>query len=181
MEGPVSPAEIGAAPGGQPAGMSPSLRAPDLAAAQELARNSDSALVLLVSSDPAVLKAAARAIAQQLDWRAVDLNRDLTQRLLPYSPSERVAEAWDALQAIVGEHSKGVVVTSTDVLFEPSLGYRPYEALRRLGRRGPMVAAWLGTVDGRDIVRAEPGHPEYVRAKLDVPFVLASDIRGTAE
>ena len=54
----------------------------------------------------------------------------------------------------------------------------PYEALRRLGRSGPVVAPWFGTVIENDIVRAKPGHPEYMRVPLDVPFVSADRVRG---
>ena len=101
----------------------------------------------------------------------IDLNLELAQRLLPFTAQERRDEAWDALEDVVGDPDAGVVLCSTDILFEPSLGYRPYEALRRLARRGPIVATWFGTVDAGEAVRAHQGHPEYVRIRLDVPFV----------
>ena len=83
----------------------------------------------------------------------------------------------DALDEVVSRPEPGVVIVGTDILFEPALGYRPYEALRRLGRRGPMVATWLGVVEDQDVVRSSPGHPEYCRVRLDVPF-LQADAKG---
>ena len=59
----------------------------------------------------------------------------------------RMEEAWDALERVVDQRKGGVVISGTDILFEPTLGYRPYEALRRLGRRLPIVATWLGHVE----------------------------------
>lgn len=154
------------------------LGVPDLDAALVVAANSDSSLILLVSDDPDAVRAAARGAVPSLGWRGVELNAPIAQALLPMNTSERVEAAWDALTTIVGEHRDGVVLLSTDILFEPTLGFRPYEALRRLGRSGPVVAPWFGTVDGQDIVRAQPGHPEYVRARLDVPFVQVSSREG---
>lgn len=148
-----------------------SLRVRSVADGLLMAANSDARLVLLVGRSPQVLRQAAEAAAEELGWPAIDLNRDLTQRLLPFTALERRDEAWDALEDVVGEQHDGVVLCGTDILFEPSLGYRPYEALRRLARRGPIVATWFGTVDVGDAVRAHQGHPEYVRIRLDVPFV----------
>lgn len=150
------------------------LQAPALDEALALARNSDSRLVLLVATDPRALRAAAGAAATELGWRSVDLNTELTRVLIPLTTQERQEAAWDLLLEVVGPHRDGVVLASTDILFEPMLGYRPYEALRRLGRQGSILAPWFGTVDGQDIVRAHPGHPEYVRARLDVPWVAVA-------
>ena len=107
-----------------------------------------------------------------------DLNRELALRLLPFTAQERRDEAWEALEEVVGDQTDGIVLCGTDILFEPTLGYRPYEALRRLARRGPIVASWFGTVDGGEVVRAEQGHPEYVRIRLDVPFVTVEGPGG---
>ncbi len=136
-----------------------------------MAANSDARLLLLVGRSPQALRQAAEAAAEHLGWPAIDLNRELALRLLPFTAQERRDEAWEALEEVVGDQSAGIVLCGTDILFEPSLGYRPYEALRRLARRGPIVASWFGTVDSGAIVRARQGHPEHVRARLDVPFV----------
>jgi hypothetical protein len=82
---------------------------------------------------------------------------------------------------VLGERTGPLVLASTDILFEPTLGYRPYEALRRLGRRGPMLAAWFGRVDSGDLIRAQPGHPEYVRVKLDVPYISVPAGKGVGD
>ena len=147
------------------------LRAETIAEALERAGHSDSRLVLLVGDAPEALAAAGVAAARELEWPSVDLNVALAERLLPFTPSERREEAWDALEELIGRPDPGLVVVGTDILFEPALGYRPYEALRRLGRRGPVVASWFGTVDEADIVRSAPGHPEYTRVRLDVPYL----------
>jgi hypothetical protein len=144
----------------------------------QMAANSDACLVLLVGRSPQVLRRAAETAAEELSWPAIDLNKELAQRLLPFTTQERRDEAWDALEGVVGDQDSGIVLCGTDILFEPSLGYRPYEALRRLARRGPIVASWFGTVDGGEVVRAGQGHPEYVRIRLDVPFVTVEGHGG---
>lgn len=154
------------------------LQAPDLASARAIASRSDSRLVLLVSSQPDVLRTSAASVAADVGWRTVDLNRALTEVLLPHTAAERRDLAWDAFEDVVGDPRDGVVLTTTDILFEPGLGYRPYEAIRRLARRGPVVAAWFGTVMGPFIIRAHPGHPEYVKARLDVPYLSVTGKKG---
>ena len=154
------------------------LRVRSVAEGLAMAANSDARLVLLVGRSPQVLRQAADAAAEQLGWPTIDLNRELALRLLPFTAQERRDEAWEALEEVVGDQTGGIVLCGTDILFEPSLGYRPYEALRRLARRGPIVASWFGTVDGGEVVRAEQGHPEYVRIRLDVPFVTVEGPGG---
>ena len=154
------------------------LRVRSVAEGLAMAANSDARLVLLVGRSPQVLRQAADAAAEQLGWPTIDLNRELALRLLPFTAQERRDEAWEALEEVVGDQKAGIVLCGTDILFEPSLAYRPYEALRRLARRGPIVASWFGTVDGGEVVRAEQGHPEYVRIRLDVPFVTVEGPGG---
>ena len=154
------------------------LEVQSLAAGLSMAANSDSRLILLVGKSAGGLRTAAATAAIELGWRMVDLNIELAQRLLPFTAQERRDEAWEALEEVVGDQNDGVVLCGTDILFEPSLGYRPYEALRRLGRRGPIVASWFGTVDGGEIGRAQQGHPEYVQTGLDVPFMTVAEPRG---
>lgn len=147
------------------------LRADTIIEALERARHSDSQLVLLVGESPDDLRCAGTAAAAELGWPLIDLNLVLGERLLPFTPPERRDEAWDALGELAGHPDPGIVLVGTDILFEPTLAYRPYEALRRTGRRGPVLATWLGRVEEADIVRSAPGHPEYTRVRLDVPYV----------
>lgn len=143
----------------------------DLAEAQRRSVHSDTQLVLLVGADPATLRSAARDAATATGWPLLDLNTALAEQLIGLTPAERADEAWDAFDRVVDPFRAGVVISSTDILFEPTLGYRPYEALRRMGRRLPIVAAWLGRVEAGDVIRSEPGHPEYIRVRLDAPYV----------
>jgi hypothetical protein len=154
------------------------LAAPDVDRALAVAANSDSQLVLLVGDDPDVVRQAAEDAAAHLAWRSVELNRSLAEALIPLSTAERVEAAWDVFQELVGEHRDGVVLLNADILFEPTLQFRPYEALRRIGRSGPVVAPWFGRVEDRDVIHAAAGHPEYVRAPLDIPFVQVTPREG---
>ena len=157
----------------------PTLRASNLDEGLERAARSDAQLVVLVNGDaPKALRTAAKAAQVELGWRGVDLNRDLTERLIATAPAERQVALWEVFEDVVGELSDGVVLLTTDILFEPSLGFRPYEAIRRIARRGPVVAAWFGTVEGAFITRAQPGHPEYTKSRLDVPYVVVRRKEG---
>lgn len=148
------------------------LHRPNLVDALELAVNSDSKLVLIVGTNPRQLLAAGYSAAERFGWPAVRLNVELGRALLSHMPEERQAIAWESLLHVVDEHPQGVVLVGTDLLWEPSLGFQPYRALRRIGRDGPAIATWFGRVEGPMIIRAEPGHPEYTKDRLDVPYFL---------
>lgn len=151
--------------------MSNGLRCSDVSAALRLSANSDTKVVLLVGPEPRALRAAAEPAAAELGWRTLKLNVELGRALAGHMPAARVDIAWETLLGVVGDHRAGAVLVGTDLLWEPSLGYDPYRTLRRLGRLGPLVATWFGKVEGSNIIRAEPGHPEYTRDRLDVPYV----------
>lgn len=154
--------------------VSPRLEVESIAAALDISRNSDSKLLLLVGDRPPALRASATALAAAQGWRTVDLSTALGRAFVALSANQRREQAWDLLEDVLGDRTEPVALISTDILFEPTLGYRPYEALRRLGRRGPILAAWFGRVDSGDLVRGQPGHPEYVRVRLDVPYMSVS-------
>jgi hypothetical protein len=66
----------------------------------EVVRNSDSKLLLLVGGPPSVLRASATDLASAQEWRAVDLNVQLAQAVMPLTASERRERAWETLEVV---------------------------------------------------------------------------------
>ena len=56
-----------------------------------------------------------------------------------------------------------VLVDNLELLFSPNLLQDPLKLLQGAARNRTIVAAWPGTLSGRQLTYAEPSHPEYRR------------------
>lgn len=158
--------------------MTLSLAVPGIREGLAIIANSDSKLILLVGSEATVLREAVITGAALMEARVLELNLVLARALASFGQHERPDVAWDILEDVLGDRTAPLALASTDILFELTLRFRPYEALRRLGRRAMLLAPWFGTVDGGMLTRAQPGHPEFHRVKVDVPYIIVPAGKG---
>jgi predicted ATP-binding protein involved in virulence len=126
-------------------------------------------LVLLVAPEGAGKTAALCTVAERLDVPCINLNLQLSQRLLDLTERQRSLH----VQALVEEISAAsgadvVLLDNIEILFDPRLQQDPLRSLQQLARHRTVVAAWGGalTDDGpaqAALIYAAPGHPEYRR------------------
>lgn len=121
-------------------------------------------LVLVVgparSGKTRVLQEAGRRLSAPI----LNLNLKLSERLLDLSPQQRALRAGEIVEEIVQPStSTPTLVDNIEILFDPQLQQDPLKLLQMLSRRGTLVAAWPGMMDGDTLVYAEPGHPEHKR------------------
>lgn len=121
-------------------------------------------LVLVVgptrSGKTGVLQEAGRRLAAPV----LNINLLLSERLLGLSPQQRALRAGEIVEEIVQPSaSAATLLDNIEILFDPQLRQDPLRLLQMLSRRGTLVVSWPGTMDGGDLVYAEPGHPEYLR------------------
>ena len=126
-------------------------------------------LVLLVAPEGAGKTAALQAVSEQIGAPRINVNLELSRRLLDLTQRQRVLHVQHLLQEIVGEAAPDVVLLDNiEILFDPKLQQHPLRCLQQLARHRTVVAAWGGTVLGDDprtavLTYAAPGHPEYRR------------------
>ena len=105
-----------------------------------------------------------RSVAVALDGHYLNLNLELSQRLLDIPQrqwSHKVMELIDAV--VLSTDLRVTVLHRMEILFDPQLRLDPLKSLQQIARRHNLLVVWPGTYDGRYLTYAEPGHPEYRR------------------
>lgn len=124
-------------------------------------------LVMLVAPAGAGKTAALQDIHERTAAPLVNVNLELSRRMLDLTERQRALQLPRLLAEIVGASAADVILLDNiEVLFDVSLRQDPLRLLQGLSRNKTVVAAWGGSIDGAHMVYATPDHPEYRRYPL---------------
>ena len=124
-------------------------------------------LVILVAPAGAGKTAALQDVHQRTAAPLVNVNLEVSRRMLDLSERQRALQLPRLLTEIVGASTADVILLDNiEVLFDVSLKQDPLRLLQGLSRNKTVVAAWSGSIDGEHVVYAKPEHPEYRRYPL---------------
>ena len=108
--------------------------------------------------------AALRDVHERTAAPLIDVNLELSRRMLDLTERQRALQLPRLLSEIVGVSAADVVLLDNiEVLFDISLKQDPLRLLQGLSRNKTVVAAWSGSIDGENMVYATADHPEYRR------------------
>lgn len=135
-------------------------------------------LVLIAGFGSRGRSAALKEVAGRTGAPLVNVNLELSRRLLDLTSTRRPLQVGPLLEEILAQtRSDLVLLDSLELLFDATLHQNPLRLLKDLSRQRTVVAAWNGFTDGGHIRYAELGHPEYRRDAIDdIPLVLAEGI-----
>ena len=120
-------------------------------------------LVLLVAPVGSGKTNVLRKVTEHLDGRCVNLNLELSRRLLELTTEQRALRLAQILDEVLGGDDTTVFLCRTEILFDPAFQQDPLRLLRHLSRVRTVVAAWSGAIQRSFLTYAEPGHREYRR------------------
>lgn len=124
-------------------------------------------LVMLVAPAGAGKTAALQDVHERTAAPLVNVNLELSRRMLDLTERQRALQLPRLLAEIMGATADDVVLLDNiEVLFAVSLKQDPLRLLQGLSRNKTVVAAWSGSIDGERMVYATPNHPEYRRYPL---------------
>ena len=124
-------------------------------------------LVMLVAPAGSGKTAALQDVHERTMAPLVNVNLELSRRMLDLTERQRALQLPRLLSEIVGASAADVVLLdNVEVLFDVSLKQDPLRLLQGLSRNKTVVAAWSGSIDGEHMVYATPDHPEYKRYPL---------------
>ncbi len=137
-------------------------------------------LVMLVAPAGAGKTAALQDVHERTAAPLVNVNLELSRRMLDLTERQRALQLPRLLAEIVGasaadlaaphnepaQQAGVVLLDNIEVLFDISLKQDPLRLLQGLSRNRTVVAAWSGSIDGEHMVYATPDHPEYARYLL---------------
>ena len=112
---------------------------------------------------------ALRDVVEHAGYPLVNLNLELSRRLLDLTERQRCLQVPSLLDEIVqAEPGDVILLDNIEILFDVQLKQDPLRCLQGLSRNRTVVAAWNGTCaagEGRNsmLTYAEPDHPEYRR------------------
>jgi hypothetical protein len=134
-------------------------------------------LVVLVAPAGAGKTAALQDVHERTAAPLVNVNLELSRRMLDLTERQRALQLPRLLAEIVGAFAADVVLLdNVEILFDVSLKQDPLRLLQGLSRNKTVVAALSGTIDGEHMVYATPGHPEYRRYPLRDLLVVDPEV-----
>lgn len=128
-------------------------------------------LVLVVGPARSGKTAALRDLAAKHGWPLVNINLQLSERLLELTARQRALRVARLVDDIVNEtRAETIMLDNIEMLFHPELKQDPLRLLQSLSRNRTVVATWRGAQQGESLTYASPEHPEFRR--FDDPQAL---------
>ena len=137
-------------------------------------------LILVAAPSGAGKTEALRNVAESTGARLVNLNLELSRRMLDLTERERALRLPDLLNEVVGRDEPLVLLDNIEILFDAVLRQDPLRLLQGVSRNRTIVAAWNGTLENGYLTYASPEHPEHRRysrdSRGDVVVVSPDDV-----
>ena len=133
-------------------------------------------LVILVAPAGEGRTSALNAVHDQTSAPLINVNLELSRRMLDLTERQRALELPRIFSEIVNELSSEVVLLDNiEIIFDPSLKQDPLRLLQGISRNKTVVAAWDGKIDHGHIVYAVPGHPEHKKYPANDIMIVSTD------
>lgn len=132
-------------------------------------------LVLLVGAPGSGKTAALQTVAESLGCPLVNVNLELSKRMLELTRTERSRHVDGLLKeviATVSVSSDVVLLDNIEILFDTALEVEPLRLLQVSSRNRTIVASWNGSFRAGALSYAEPGHPEFRQFKQTEAIVI---------
>jgi Cdc6-like AAA superfamily ATPase len=131
-------------------------------------------LVILAGLPGSGKTAALQSIGQRLGCQAVNVNLELSKRMLELTRAQRSRQVERLLKEVIAAAQGDVVLLDNlEILFDISLEVEPLRLLQVSSRNRTVVASWNGSYVEGTLTYAEPGHPEFVQFKKVDAVVIA--------
>ena len=120
-------------------------------------------LILVTAPSGSGKTEALRKVAESTGFRLVNLNLELSRRMLDLTERERALRLAVLLNEVVGTDEPLVLLDNIEILFDTALRHDPLRLLQGVSRNRTIVAAWNGTLENGYLIYAAPEHPEHRR------------------
>ena len=131
-------------------------------------------LVLVVAPAGAGKTAALKDVRDRISAPLVNINLELSRRMLELTERQRALQLPQILREIVNMASSEIILLDNiEIIFDVGLKQDPLRLLQGLSRNKTVIAAWNGTIVEDSLTYALPGHPEYRRYPIH-DFLVAS-------
>ena len=123
-------------------------------------------LVILAGVPGSGKTAALQSIAHQAGCQIVNVNLELSKKMLELTRTQRSRQVERLLKEVIAAAPGEVVLLDNlEILFDTGLEVEPLRLLQISSRNRTLVATCNGSYAGGTLTYAEPGHPEFVQFK----------------
>ncbi len=138
-------------------------------------------LVILAGVPGSRKTAALQSIAQKGGCQVVNVNLELSKKMLELTRTQRSRQVERLLKEVIAAvPGEVVLLDNLEILFDTGLEVEPLRMLQVSSRNRTIVASWSGTYVGGTLTYAEPGHPEFVQfKKVDAVVIPVGDPAAT--
>ncbi len=134
-------------------------------------------LVLVVAPTGTGKTTALQDVQNRTGAPLVNVNLDLSRRMLELTERQRVLQLPRLLQEIVSNSgAETILLDNIEVIFDINLQQDPLRLLQGLSRNKTVVAAWNGTIVEDHLTYAAPGHLEYRRYPMRDFLVISPEM-----
>jgi len=145
-------------------------------------------LILVAAPSGSGKTAVLQDVARRTGAPLINLNLEVSRRLLDLTEMQRALQLPRVLEDVVGREDSVVLLDNIEILFDVTLEQDPLRLLQGLSRNRTVVASWNGPVDNGYLSYATPEHPEYRRYPAcdlvvvcpDLPAAPAAQAGGAA-
>ena len=132
-------------------------------------------LVILAGPPTSGKTAALQAVAGNLGTQLVNVNLELSKKMLELTRTQRSRQVERLLKEVIAAAPGEVVLLDNlEILFDTSLEVEPLRLLQVSSRNRTIVASWNGSFQGGTLAYAEPGHPEFIQFKQTEAVVITT-------
>jgi hypothetical protein len=136
-------------------------------------------LVFVVAESGSGKTSVLQEVSRTLSAPLINVNLELSQRLLDLTERQRALQIPRLLAEIVEQGGNDILLLDNmEILFDASLRQDPLRLLQGLSRNRTLVVAWNGSIESHHMEYAEPGHPEHRR--YPVQDFLVADLKVSA-
>ena len=138
------------------------------------ARERPHKLVILVGPQGSGKTNLLLNISQTKNYPYINLNLELSGRLIDMPPEDRSLEVQRCLEDLMTNYREDVIVfDNTELLFSKDLEIDPLRLLQALSRSRTIVASWNGLCEDGGLTYAKRDHPEYrVYKKFEIQGLI---------
>ena len=130
-------------------------------------------LVILAGAPASGKTAALQAVGQKLGCQLLNVNLQLSKRMLELTRTQRSRQVERLLKEVIAAaHGEVVLLDNLEILFDTALEVEPLRLLQVSSRNRTVVASWNGSFQSGTLTYAEPGHPEFIQFKQTEAIVI---------
>lgn len=133
-------------------------------------------LILVVAPTGSGKTAALKHVRDSTGAQLINVNLELSRRMLDLTERQRILQLPRLLGEIVGDHNEEItLLDNIEIIFDLGLKQDPLRLLQGLSRNKTMVAAWNGTIVEEFLTYAAPDHAEHRRYPMHDLLIVSPE------